>query len=232
MATAAASAWARVLALSRAEHAARGGPSGSDALTEAWHADCSRCVAPRDVRQRGAHQECTFCARYPFCAWHAPCAPLPPSHAHSQFAAAWDHVASMGDAETIRDDYARFLTSPNLNVVRKTMAALSIDVSGVINVLRSDLGARTFKPAISAIEGALAVKLRALGGGGCSPAARLPSARLATVVLLLPPRVLRAWLRAPHLPPPRRPRAATPQVCLWPAWATTSRGRARRLCAC
>lgn len=34
------------------------------------------------------------------------------------------------------------------------MEALAVDVAGVLNVLRSDEGARTFKAAISAIEGA------------------------------------------------------------------------------
>jgi len=60
----------------------------------------------------------------------------------------------MGGADAIRDEYARFLTTPNRHVVRKAMEALSVDVGGVINVLRSDEGARTFKPAIGAIEGA------------------------------------------------------------------------------
>lgn len=59
----------------------------------------------------------------------------------------------MADPDAIRNDYAAFLTHTSKETVRRTVEALKVDVAGVLRVLRSDEGARTFKPAISAIEG-------------------------------------------------------------------------------
>jgi hypothetical protein len=53
----------------------------------------------------------------------------------------------------LRDEYAAHLTSPHRDHVRRAIEALRIDVAGVLRVLRSDEGARTFKPAISKNSG-------------------------------------------------------------------------------
>lgn len=76
-----------------------------------------------------------------------------------QFLSAWNHVASMAGPDDIRDDYASFLTSPSRATVRKTVEALSVDVSGLLIVLRSHEGARAFRPAVTAIEGACVVEV-------------------------------------------------------------------------
>lgn len=60
----------------------------------------------------------------------------------------------MASPDALRDEYAAFLTDTNKDLVRRAMDALKVDVAGVLRVLRSDEGARTFKPAIGAIEGA------------------------------------------------------------------------------
>jgi len=60
----------------------------------------------------------------------------------------------MASEDDIRREYATLLTSPDGATVRKTLEALSVDVHSVLAVMRSEEGARQFKDAVHAVEGA------------------------------------------------------------------------------
>lgn len=135
--------------------------------------------------------------------------------ARRQFMSAWLHVGSMANPDAIRNDYATFLTTPNRMTVRKTMEALAVDVSGLLTVMRSDEGARTFHDAIGAIEGEGA---RRRGLLQCCPRANVPlGARTAPKA------------RAER---PNRVPACPLQASSSRAWATTRCARAGSRCGC
>ena len=75
-------------------------------------------------------------------------------HSHCRFfESAWRYVASMATSDTLRNEYASMLTNPDAALVVKTLDALTVDLSGILTVMRSDEGVKVFRDAIRAIEG-------------------------------------------------------------------------------
>lgn len=78
----------------------------------------------------------------------------------------------MTTSEANRNDNAEYLTQPVQGVVRTAMEALSVDVHGVLTVMRSNEAVRQFKDGILDVEGACAAPL-------LSPSQPRPPARFA-----------------------------------------------------
>lgn len=74
------------------------------------------------------------------------------SYTCREFLASWEHVSRMEDSQSIRDDYANFLTADDVPI-RKTLDALGVDVGCLLHVLRSEIGQRVFRDQLLGIEG-------------------------------------------------------------------------------
>lgn len=59
----------------------------------------------------------------------------------------------MLDSESIRDEYAAYLSSPSSDIVRRALEALGVDVSALLALSRSDDALRGFREQHTGVEG-------------------------------------------------------------------------------